>query len=34
VQSLASHHYLLTTGNNQSDIQMLGNIFDFSVEAL
>lgn len=34
VQSLASHHYLLTTGHNQADIQMLGDILDFSVEAL
>jgi hypothetical protein len=34
VRSLASHHYLLTTGHNQSDIQMIGNILDFSVEAL
>ena len=31
--SLASHHYLLTTGHNQSDIQLVGNILDFSVEA-
>jgi hypothetical protein len=34
VQSLASHHYLLTTGHNESDIQMLGKIFDFAVESL
>jgi len=34
VRSLASHHYLLTTGHNQSDIQTIGNILDFSVEAL
>lgn len=34
VRSLASHHYLLTTGHNQSDIQMLGDILDFSIEAL
>jgi hypothetical protein len=34
VQSLASHHYLITTGHNQSDIQMLGKIFDFAVESL
>jgi hypothetical protein len=34
VRSLASHHYLLTTGHNQSDIQMIGKILDFSVEAL
>jgi len=34
VRSLASHHYLLTTGHNQSDIQMIGNILDFSIEAL
>ncbi len=34
VQSLASHHYLLTTGHNQADIQMLGDILGFSVEAL
>ncbi len=34
VQSLASHHYLITTGHNQSDIQTLGRIFDFAVESL
>jgi len=34
VESLASHHYLITTGHNQSDIQMLGKIFGFFVEAL
>jgi hypothetical protein len=34
VRSLASHHYLVTTGHNQSDIQMLGGIFDFVVESL
>jgi hypothetical protein len=34
VQSLASHHYLLTTGHNESDIEMLGKIFDFVVESL
>lgn len=34
VRSLASHHYLVTTGHNQSDIQMLGRIFDFAVESL
>ena len=34
VQSLASHHYLITTGHNQADIQMLGRIFDFAVESL
>jgi len=34
VESLASHHYLITTGHNQSDIQMLGKIFGFGVEAL
>lgn len=32
VESLASHHYLITTGHNQSDIQLLGRIFDFAVE--
>jgi hypothetical protein len=34
VRSLASHHYLVTTGHNLADIQMLGRIFDFGVEAL
>ena len=34
VQSLASHHYLITTGHNESDIHMLGKIFDFSIESL
>ena len=34
VRSLASHHYLVTTGHNLSDIQMLGRIFDFGVESL
>jgi hypothetical protein len=34
VRSLASHHYLITTGHNQSDILMLGGIFDFAVESL
>jgi hypothetical protein len=34
VQSLASHHYLITTGHNESDIRMLGTIFDFGVESL
>jgi hypothetical protein len=34
VRSLASHHYLLTTGHNETDIRMLGTIFDFSVESL
>jgi hypothetical protein len=34
VRSLASHHYLLTTGQNETDIRMLGTIFDFSVESL
>jgi hypothetical protein len=34
VQSLASHHYLLTTGHNEFDIRMLGKIFDFAVESL
>ena len=34
VQSLASHHYLVTTGHNQADIQTLGRIFDFAVESL
>jgi hypothetical protein len=34
VRSLASHHYLITTGHNQSDIRMLSGIFDFAVEAL
>jgi hypothetical protein len=34
VQSLASHHYLITTGHNERDIQMLGRIFDFAVESL
>ena len=34
VRSLASHHYLVTTGHNGSDIRMLGNIFDFAVESL
>jgi hypothetical protein len=34
VRSLASHHYLITTGHNQSDIRMLGGIFDFAMESL
>jgi hypothetical protein len=34
VRSLASHHYLITTGHNQSDIQMLARIFGFGVESL
>lgn len=34
VQSLASHHYLITTGHNGSDIRMLGTIFNFGVESL
>jgi len=34
VRSLASHHYLVTTGHNESDIRMLGGIFDFGVESL
>jgi len=34
VRSLASHHYLITTGHNQSDISMLSGIFDFAVESL
>jgi hypothetical protein len=34
VRSLASHHYLITTGHNESDIRMLGSIFDFAVESL
>ncbi len=34
VQSLASHHYLITTGHNQFDIQTMGKIFDFAVESL
>lgn len=34
VQSLASHHYLLTTGHNETVIRMLGTIFDVSVESL
>ena len=34
VRSLASHHYLITTGHNQSDIQTLGSIFGFAVESL
>jgi L-fucose isomerase-like protein len=34
VRSLASHHYLITTGHNEADIRMLGTIFDFSVESL
>jgi hypothetical protein len=33
VRSLASHHYLVTTGHNESDIRMLGNVFDFAVES-
>ena len=34
VQSLSSHHYLLTTGHNHADIEMLGKIFDFGVETI
>ena len=34
VRLLASHHYLISTGHIQSDIQMLGRIFDFDVESL
>jgi hypothetical protein len=34
VKSLASHHYLIVTGHHQSDIQLLGRIFDFAVESL
>lgn len=34
VQALASHHYLITTGHNESDIEMLGKIFDFTVDSL
>lgn len=34
VRSLASHHYLVTTGHNEADIRMLGRIFDFGVESL
>jgi hypothetical protein len=34
VRQLASHHYLITTGHNESDIQMLGRVFDFGVESL
>jgi hypothetical protein len=33
VRSLASHHYLVTTGHNQSDIELLGKIFDFALES-
>ncbi|HKW27395.1 MAG TPA: hypothetical protein VJN48_16540, partial [Terriglobales bacterium] len=33
VESLASHHYLITTGHNESDIRMLGKVFDFAVES-
>ena len=34
VQSLASHHYLITTGHNESDIRLLGKIFNFGVESV
>lgn len=34
VRSLASHHYLLTTGHNETDIRTLGTIFDFAVDSL
>jgi len=34
VQLLSSHHYLLTTGHNGFDIDMLGKIFDFAVERI
>ena len=34
VDSLASHHYLLTTGHNESNIQILGKIFDFALQSL
>ncbi len=34
VRSLASHHYLVTTGHNEADIRMLGRVFDFGVESL
>jgi hypothetical protein len=34
VRSLASHHYMITTGHNEADIQMVGRVFDFGVESL
>lgn len=34
VQLLSSHHYLLATGHNGDDIDMLGKIFSFAVERI
>ena len=31
---LASHHYLLMTGHNQADIEMIGRVFDFKLAEL
>ena len=33
LRQLASHHYMLTTGHNLADIELLGQIFGFEVEA-
>ena len=31
---LTSHHYLLMTGHNQADIELIGRVFDFQVAEL
>jgi hypothetical protein len=33
VNNISSHHYLLTTGHNREDINLISNVFDFAVEA-
>jgi L-fucose isomerase-like protein len=34
MQNISSHHYLLTTGHNRVDIEMIAGIFDLQVEVL
>jgi hypothetical protein len=34
MQNISSHHYLLTTGHNRADIQMIASIFDLRLDAL
>ena len=33
VNNISSHHYLLTTGHNRKDIELIGKVFGFAVEA-
>lgn len=34
MDELTSHHYLLTSGHNQTDIEIIASIFDLEVSAI